>query len=178
MRRLTDTDGLSDVQRDILRTVRDFVDAEVLPVAAELDRTGTYPDKIVERLKELGVFGLTSSEQYGGLGESLLTYALVVEELSRGWMSISGIISTHFMVAYLIATHGTCRSSGCTARRSSTRSPRDHWSCSGSSSPRTCSAPTYRIRIRDGGSGYDVTAGDLRGQQRGRGHHAQPAAGP
>ena len=107
MRRLTDTDGLSDVQRDILRTVRDFVDAEVLPVAAELDRTDTYPDKIVERLKELGVFGLTISEEYGGLGESLLTYALVVEELSRGWMSISGIINTHFMVAYLIATHGT-----------------------------------------------------------------------
>ena len=107
MRRLTDTDGLSDVQRDILRTVRDFVDAEVLPVAAELDRTDTCPDKIVERLKELGVFGLTISERYGGLGESLLTYALAVEELSRGWMSISGIINTHFMVAYLIATHGT-----------------------------------------------------------------------
>jgi alkylation response protein AidB-like acyl-CoA dehydrogenase len=107
MRRLTDTDGLSDVQRDILRTVRDFVDDEVLPVAAELDRTDTYPDKIVERLKELGVFGLTISERYGGLGESLLTYALVVEELSHGWMSISGIINTHFMVAYLIAAHGT-----------------------------------------------------------------------
>jgi len=107
MRRLTDTDGLSDVQRDILRTVRDFVDDEVLPVATELDRTDTYPDKIVGRLKELGVFGLTISERYGGLGESLLTYALVVEELSRGWMSISGIINTHFMVAYLIATHGT-----------------------------------------------------------------------
>ena len=106
MRRLTDTDGLSDVQRDILRTVRDFVDDEVLPVATELDHTDTYPDKIVERLKELGVFGLTISERYGGLGESLLTYALVVEELSRGRMSISGI-NTHFMVAYLIAAHGT-----------------------------------------------------------------------
>ena len=55
------------MQRDILRTVRNFVDAEVLPVAAELDRTDTYPDKIVERLKELGVFGLTISERYGGL---------------------------------------------------------------------------------------------------------------
>ena len=107
MRRLTDTDGLSDVQRDILRTVRDFVDDQVLPVATELDHSDAYPDKIVERLKELGVFGLTISERYGGLGESLLTYALVVEELSRGWMSISGIINTHFMVAYLIAAHGT-----------------------------------------------------------------------
>ena len=107
MRRLTDTDGLSDVQREIVRTVRDFVDAEVLPVATQLDHEDAYPDKIVARLKELGVFGLTIGEQYGGLGESLLTYALVVEELARGWMSISGIINTHFMVAYLIATHGT-----------------------------------------------------------------------
>jgi len=107
MRRLTDTDGLSDLQRDILRTVRDFVDAEVLPVATQLDHEDAYPDKIVARLKDLGVFGLTIDERYGGLGESLLIYALVVEELARGWMSISGIINTHFMVAYLIAHHGT-----------------------------------------------------------------------
>jgi alkylation response protein AidB-like acyl-CoA dehydrogenase len=53
------------------------------------------------------VFGLTIEERYGGLGESLLTYALVVEEIARGWMSISGIINTHFIVAYLIARHGT-----------------------------------------------------------------------
>ena len=96
MRRLTDTDGLTEFQRDILRTVRDFVDAEVLPVASELDHADAYPDGIVTRLKELGVFGLTIDEQYGGLGESLLTYALVVEELARGWMSLSGIINTHF----------------------------------------------------------------------------------
>ncbi|HEX4656695.1 MAG TPA: acyl-CoA dehydrogenase family protein [Streptosporangiaceae bacterium] len=107
MRRLTDTDGLTEVQLEILRTVREFVDAEVLPTATQLDHADTYPDRIVARLKELGVFGLTIGERYGGLGESLLTYALVVEELSRGWMSISGIINTHFIVAYLIATHGT-----------------------------------------------------------------------
>ena len=70
MRRLTDTDGLTEFQRDILRTVRDFVDAEVLPAAAELDRADVYPDGIVTRLKELGVFGLTIGEEYGGLGES------------------------------------------------------------------------------------------------------------
>ena len=109
MRRLTDTDGLTEVQREILRTVREFVDAEVLPTATQLDHADTYPDQIVARLKELGVFGLTIGERYRGLGESLLTYALVVEELSRGWMSISGIINTHFIVAYLIATHGTRR---------------------------------------------------------------------
>jgi alkylation response protein AidB-like acyl-CoA dehydrogenase len=107
MRRLTDTDGLTEFQRDVLRTVRDFVDAEVLPVASELDHADACPDGIVTRLKELGVFGLTIDEQYGGLGESLLTYALVVEELARGWMSLSGIINTHFIVAYMIAAHGT-----------------------------------------------------------------------
>jgi alkylation response protein AidB-like acyl-CoA dehydrogenase len=84
MRRLTDTDELTEFQRDILATVRDFVDAEVLPVATELDHADAYPDEIVRRLRDLGVFGLTIGEEYGGLGESLLTYALVVEELSRG----------------------------------------------------------------------------------------------
>ncbi len=107
MRRLTDTDGLTEFQRDILRTVRDFVDAEVLPAATELDHADAYPDGIVHRLRDLGVFGLTIGEEYGGVGESLLTYALVVEELSRGWMSLSGIINTHFMLAYLISAHGT-----------------------------------------------------------------------
>jgi alkylation response protein AidB-like acyl-CoA dehydrogenase len=58
-------------------------------------------------MKELGLFGLTIPEEYGGLGESLLTYALVVEEISRGWMSVSGIVNTHFIVAYMLAKHGT-----------------------------------------------------------------------
>jgi alkylation response protein AidB-like acyl-CoA dehydrogenase len=107
MTRLTDTDGLTDVQQDILRAVRQFVDDEVLPVATELDHTDTYPAAIVAGLKQLGVFGLTIDPEYGGLGESLLTYSLVVEELSRGWMSISGIINTHFIVSYLISRHGT-----------------------------------------------------------------------
>jgi alkylation response protein AidB-like acyl-CoA dehydrogenase len=107
MRRLTETDGLTDVQRDILAAVSDFVDAEIIPVASELDRTDTYPDQIVAGLRNLGVFGLTIDQKYGGLGESLLTYALVAEEIARGWMSISGIINTHFIVAYLISRHGT-----------------------------------------------------------------------
>lgn len=107
MRRLTDTDGLTELQGDILRTVRDFVDKEVIPVASELEHADAYPDELVSQLRELGVFGLTIGEEYGGLGESLLTYALVVEELSRGWMSLSGILNTHFIVAYLVATHGT-----------------------------------------------------------------------
>jgi alkylation response protein AidB-like acyl-CoA dehydrogenase len=107
MPRLIETAGLTDVQRDILRAVREFVDKEILPAAGELDRSDTYPTQIVEGLKDLGVFGLTIDEEYGGLGEPLLTYALVVEEISRGWMSISGIINTHFIVSYLIGRHGT-----------------------------------------------------------------------
>jgi alkylation response protein AidB-like acyl-CoA dehydrogenase len=104
---LTETDGLTDVQRDILATVREFVDTEILPVANELDHADEYPAKIVEGMKQLGLFGLTIAEEYGGLGQSLLTYALVAEEIARGWMSISGIINTHFVVSHIIGRHGT-----------------------------------------------------------------------
>jgi alkylation response protein AidB-like acyl-CoA dehydrogenase len=107
MPRLTETDGLTDLQRDIVGAVREFTETEIIPVAGDLDRTDTYPDQIVAGLTELGVFGLTIGPEYGGLGESLLTYALVAEEIARGWMSISGIINTHFIVAYLITGHGT-----------------------------------------------------------------------
>ena len=107
MGRLAQTEGLTDVQVQILATVRDFVDKEILPVVAELDRADTYPERIVEGMRDLGLFGLMIPEEYGGLGESLLTYALVVEEIARGWMSVSGIVNTHFIVAWMIAHHGT-----------------------------------------------------------------------
>lgn len=107
MSRLAQTEGLTDIQREILSTVRDFVDKEILPVATELEHRDEYPTQIVEGLKELGVFGLMIPEEYGGLGESLLTYALTVEEIARGWMSVSGIINTHFIVAYMLKQHGT-----------------------------------------------------------------------
>lgn len=107
MSRLAQTDGLTDIQREILSTVRTFVDKEILPVATELEHKDEYPTEIVEGLKELGIFGLMIPEEYGGLGESLLTYALTVEEIARGWMSVSGIINTHFIVAYMLKQHGT-----------------------------------------------------------------------
>ena len=107
MERLAQTEGLTDIQRDILATVRDFVDKEILPVATELEHKDEYPTQIVKGMKELGLFGLTIPEEYGGLGESLLTYALVVEEIARGWMCVSGIVNTHFIVAYMISQHGT-----------------------------------------------------------------------
>ncbi|GAA4143779.1 acyl-CoA dehydrogenase family protein [Actinomadura keratinilytica] len=105
--RLQQTYGLTDEQREIIATVRAFVDKEVLPVATELEHADAYPRELVDRMRRLGLFGLTIPEEHGGLGESLLTYALVVEELSRGWMSLSGIVNTHFIVAWMIVQHGT-----------------------------------------------------------------------
>jgi alkylation response protein AidB-like acyl-CoA dehydrogenase len=107
MGRLCETEGLTDIQEEILKTVRVFVEEKILPVATELEHADEYPAEIVEGLKELGVFGLTIPEEYGGLGESLLTYALAVEEIARGWMSVSGVINTHFIVAYMLMKHGT-----------------------------------------------------------------------
>ncbi|CUR60604.1 putative Acyl-CoA dehydrogenase [metagenome] len=107
MPRLCQTDGLSEDQSEILKAVRQFVDEQIIPVAQELEHADEYPTEIIEGLKELGVFGLTIPEEFGGLGESLLTYALVVEEIARGWMSVSGVINTHFIVAYMLIQHGT-----------------------------------------------------------------------
>jgi len=107
MARLCETEGLTDVQVEIVKTVRSFVDDKILPVATELEHRDEYPTEIVAGMKELGLFGLTIPEEYGGLGESLLTYALVVEEIARGWMSVSGIVNTHFIVAYMLLQHGT-----------------------------------------------------------------------
>src|SRR5438270_6062148 len=107
MARLAQTAGLTDIQREILATVRDFVDKEIIPNAQALEHADEYPTDIVEGMKEMGLFGLTIPEEYGGLGESLLTYALVVEQIARGWMSVSGVINTHFIVAHMIKQHGT-----------------------------------------------------------------------
>src|ERR1700712_2493689 len=107
MTRLAQTADLTDIQQEILSTVRNFVDREIIPNAQELEHGDIYPQEIVDGLKELGIFGLMIPEEYGGLGESLLTYALVVEEIARGWMSVSGVINTHFIVAYMLIQHGT-----------------------------------------------------------------------
>ena len=107
MSRLCETEGLTDIQEEILKAVRQFVEKKILPVATELEHADEYPTEIVEGLKELGIFGLMIPEEYGGLGESLLTYALAVEEIARGWMSVSGVINTHFIVAYMLMQHGT-----------------------------------------------------------------------
>jgi alkylation response protein AidB-like acyl-CoA dehydrogenase len=107
MAKLCQTEDLTEIQQEILSTVRQFVNDKIIPVAQDLEHADEYPTDIIEGLKELGVFGLTIPEEFGGLGESILTYALVVEEIARGWMSVSGVINTHFIVAYLLMQHGT-----------------------------------------------------------------------
>ena len=107
MGRLAQTEGLTEAERDILATVREFTDREIIPVASELDHADEYPAEIVAGMKRLGLFGLRIPEAYAGLGVSLLLYALVAEELARGWISVAGIINTHFIVAHMIARHGT-----------------------------------------------------------------------
>jgi len=91
---------------EIVDTVHKFVQGDVIPVASELEHTDTYPDQIVKQMKELGLFGITIPEEYGGLGLDLLTYIGVIEELAYGWMSLTGIVNTHTMAATLIMAHG------------------------------------------------------------------------
>src|SRR3989440_9669470 len=87
--------------------VRQFVDNEVLPIAEEYDHEDKFPEAVVEQMKGLGLFGVTIPEEYGGMGLDLTTYAMIVEELSRGWISISGIVNTHFIGSYLLMKFGS-----------------------------------------------------------------------
>ncbi len=97
----------SDEQRAITEMVRQFVDEQIIPQAEHYDAADEYPESIVEQMKELGLFGITVPEEYGGLGLDLTTYCMVVEELSRGWISISGVINTHFIGTYLLMKYGS-----------------------------------------------------------------------
>ncbi|MTD43919.1 acyl-CoA dehydrogenase [Conexibacter sp. W3-3-2] len=97
----------TDEQKAIIEMVRQFADEQIIPNAEHYDSTDTYPEPIIEQLKELGLFGITIPEEYGGLGLDLTTYCMVVEELSRGWISISGAINTHFIGTYLLMKFGT-----------------------------------------------------------------------
>jgi alkylation response protein AidB-like acyl-CoA dehydrogenase len=98
---------LSDEEKAIVEVVAEFVDREVRPAVRELEHANTYPGKLIERMKELGVFGLTVPEPYGEVSVSKRCYALVTEELARGWMSLAGAMGGHSVVAYLIAMFGT-----------------------------------------------------------------------
>jgi alkylation response protein AidB-like acyl-CoA dehydrogenase len=97
----------TDIQKEITEMVRSFVDNEIIPHAEEYDAEDKFPEPIVEQMKELGLFGVTIPEEYGGMGLDLTTYAMIVEELSRGWISISGVVNTHFIGSYLLMKFGT-----------------------------------------------------------------------
>ena len=97
----------TEEQQAITEMVRQFVDNEVLPIAEEYDHEDKFPEAVVEQMKELGLFGVTIPEEYGGMGLDLTTYAMIVEELSRGWISVSGIVNTHFIGSYLLMKFGT-----------------------------------------------------------------------
>jgi alkylation response protein AidB-like acyl-CoA dehydrogenase len=94
-------------QQQIIDTVRRFVDREVMPTASSFEHSDTYPTPLVERMKELGLFGATIPVEFGGLGLDVTTYAMIVEELSRGWMSLSGVLNTHMMLAFALKSFGT-----------------------------------------------------------------------
>ncbi len=98
---------LSEEQQIIIETVRKFVQKEVMPVASRLEHADEYPHALVERLKEMGLFGATIPEKYGGMGLDMVTYSLVVEEICRGWMSLSGVLNTHLIMAYVVRAYGT-----------------------------------------------------------------------
>ncbi len=98
---------LTPEQEEIVGTIRKFVEAEIIPVASELDHADEYPHAIVEKMKEMGLFGATIPTEYGGIGLDYLTYAMICEELARGWMSVPGLINSHLIMAYIVKTYGT-----------------------------------------------------------------------
>jgi len=101
-------DTTLDAERQmIVAEVERFVEREVIPIAHDLEQSDTYPSDLIEKLKQLGVFSATIPEAYGGLGLNFITYVQVIEELSRGWMSLAGVVNTHILVAYMIQTYGT-----------------------------------------------------------------------
>src|SRR4051794_34420804 len=97
----------TDEQRAIIEMVRQFADEQIIPNAEHFDHEDEFPEDIVNQMKELGLFGVTIPEEYGGMGLDLTTYVMIVEELSRGWISISGVINTHFIGSYLLMKYGT-----------------------------------------------------------------------
>src|SRR6201991_3740022 len=97
----------TDEQKAIIEMVRQFVDEQIIPQAEHYDSVDEFPEPIVAQMRELGLFGVTIPEEFGGMGLDLTTYAMIVEELSRGWISISGIVNTHFIGSYLLMKFGT-----------------------------------------------------------------------
>jgi alkylation response protein AidB-like acyl-CoA dehydrogenase len=98
---------LTQEQQDFRQALRQLVDKEIVPVANEWERAGRYPTEIVEHLKAMGLFGITTPEEYGGLSLDMVSFTLVYEEIARGWMGIAGILGSHNLSCWMIARHGT-----------------------------------------------------------------------
>jgi alkylation response protein AidB-like acyl-CoA dehydrogenase len=98
---------LTQDQKDFQEAIRAFVDKEIIPVARDMEHSGEYPTAIVEHMKEMGLFGMTIPEEFGGLGVDMTTFSIVFEELSRGWMGVAGILGSHSMACFIIAKNGT-----------------------------------------------------------------------
>ena len=98
---------LTEEQQMFRKVLQDFVDDHIRPVAKDWEHSGRYPTEIVDKMKEMGLFGITVPEQYGGLEVDLVSMALVFEEISRGWMGIAGILGSHSLSCRMIALHGT-----------------------------------------------------------------------
>jgi alkylation response protein AidB-like acyl-CoA dehydrogenase len=98
---------LSDEQTMYRDSLRDFVDKDIRPVAREWEQTDRYPTEIIDKMKAMGLFGLTIPEEYGGLDVDAVSFALTFEEISRGWMGVAGTIGSHSLACWMIARHGT-----------------------------------------------------------------------
>jgi alkylation response protein AidB-like acyl-CoA dehydrogenase len=98
---------LTQDQKDFQEAIRAFVDKEIIPVARDMEHSGEYPTAIVEHMKEMGLFGMTIPEEFGGLGVDMTTFSIVFEELSRGWMGVAGILGSHSMACFIISKNGT-----------------------------------------------------------------------
>jgi alkylation response protein AidB-like acyl-CoA dehydrogenase len=100
-------EDMSYEQKQILMMVKEFVNKEIVPVASAYEHDDIYPAEIVDKMKQLGLFGAIVPPEYGGMGLDISTYAMIVEEISRGWMSIAGILNTHFIAVFLLVNYGT-----------------------------------------------------------------------
>jgi len=96
-----------EARTQIVNMVREFVRRDVEPVASQLDRDDETPHKLIDTMKELGLFGITVPEEYGGLGLDYTTFAMIFEEISKGFMSLSGAIGTHHILTYVLTHYGT-----------------------------------------------------------------------
>ena len=116
---------LSAEQRLFRATVRAFADDEIRPVAQAMEASGEYPEQIVGKMRQMGLFGLTIPEEFGGMAADLVSYALAFEEISRCWMGVAGILGSHSLSCWMIARHGTAQQQAGLPARACQRRPQD-----------------------------------------------------